>query len=356
MTGLTVMIVSFRQTVSHWIDSVVVADLLIAPASNEIAGLGATIPQETIEWLQHQPDVDSVDTFRQLRVNAVINGSSLHRIPLGIVGGTFRNNLQLTAGEASQLGARLQSGEAIAVSEPFAQKQHVRVGDRITFESPAGPVSFPVAAIYTDFARDEGTVLMMRPAFDRYWKEPDVFSLSVYVRSPDATGRVAEEFRLHWSAQGEYTIYSNRTLRQRVLTIFDQTFAVTALLRVIAIVVAVIGIFLSISTLVLERERETGTLRAVGASQGQVVRLTLFEAGFIGAVASVLGLLAGGLLAIVLTRVVNPAFFGWTIQLFWPWPTLLATPLWIIATAAAAALLPARRGAAVNIAQAVREE
>ena len=51
------------------------------------------------------------------------------------------------------------------------------------------------------------------------------------------------------------------------------------------------------------------------------------EAGMLGAIATLLGLVSGLLLAMVLTWVVNPAFFGWTITLRLPWSSLLAMPL-----------------------------
>ncbi|HEX8294859.1 MAG TPA: FtsX-like permease family protein, partial [Chthoniobacteraceae bacterium] len=142
----------------------------------------------------------------------------------------------------------------------------------------------------------------------------------------------------------------------RILAIFDQTFAVTYVLRTVAIIVAIAGIFLSVTTLVTEREREIGALRAIGASRGQIQKLLMTEAGMIGAIAAGLGMLTGVALALVLTWVVNPAFFGWSIQLHWPWGALATTPLWIIAAALLAAWYPAWRESCTPIARAVRVE
>ena len=101
--------------------------------------------------------------------------------------------------------------------------------------------------------------------------------------------------------------------------IFGQTFRITGVLRGIAVVVAVIGIFLTLTTLVSERAREIGVLRAIGASRGQVQGVVLVESALIGFLSSVLGLVAGLALSLVLTYVINKAFFGWTIQLSVPW-------------------------------------
>lgn len=356
MTGLTVMILSFRRTVTSWIESGIVADLFIAPASNEVIGLSATLPSDPIEWLRKQPQVASIDTYREQRCLVSAGNQEPRSALLSVAGGTFRNNLQFIGGNAGEKGTKVYSGEAVAVTEPFARRWRLAEGDILTLQSPSGPVRLPVAGIYSDYTRDEGLILISRTVFDRHWSEPGVQSLAVYLHDPAQADAFAETFREMWNRKGEFNVYSNRSLRERVLTIFDQTFAVTALLRFIAVIVAVLGIFLSISTLVVERERETGTLRAVGASRAQIMRLTMFEAGLIGAVAAVLGLCAGGMLAVVLTEVVNPAFFGWSIRLYWPWFTLATTPAWIVVTAVLAAWLPAWKASQVNIAQAVREE
>jgi putative ABC transport system permease protein len=66
-------------------------------------------------------------------------------------------------------------------------------------------------------------------------------------------------------AEGEFSIYTNSDLRRRVLDIFDQTFAVTSVLRAISVFVAIAGVLLSLTTLgPVEREREIGILPFAG--------------------------------------------------------------------------------------------
>jgi putative ABC transport system permease protein len=140
------------------------------------------------------------------------------------------------------------------------------------------------------------------------------------------------------------------------MEIFDQTFAITSVLRAIAVVVAIAGVLLSLTTLVVEREREIGILRSQGASCGQVRGLILSEAAMIGLLAAIVGLLCGASMAMVLTWVINKAFFGWTIELRYPLGVLLSTPLWIIPAAVFAAWLPARRASLIPPARALRFE
>jgi len=78
--------------------------------------------------------------------------------------------------------------------------------------------------------------------------------------------------------------------------------------------------------------------------------------GMIGLLASVLGVASGLCLSLVLTGVINRAFFGWTIQLAFPWRSLAWTPLWIIGAAIVAGWIPAWRAGRLDIAEAVRSE
>ncbi len=357
LTGLTVMIFSFRQSVNAWIERGIVADLFIAPASNEIVGLGATVPPDAITWLRARPEVASVDTFREQTVRVGRDAASSQDALLAVVAGQYRHNLSFAGGGAEGKAARVFSEEgAVAVTESFARRFHVVEGQPLTLLTPRGAQTFPIAGIYSDFTRDQGVVLMDRRTFDRFWDAPEVQSLAVYLAPGAGWEALTDAFRAEFSWQGEFAVYSNRTLRERIFFIFDQTFAVTSVLRTVALVVAIAGVYLSVTTLVAERERDIGMLRAIGASRGQIVRLFVAESAMIGLLASALGLAAGAALAVVLTRVVNPAFFGWTVALRFPWSALAATPLWVTLAAALAAAQPAWVAARGRIAEAVRAE
>jgi putative ABC transport system permease protein len=358
MIGLSVMIFSFRDSVDVWINRGIVADLFIAPASNETIGLEAAVPTVAVEWLKARPEIRAVDTFRELECDFALAAlrPEEHVARLAVVDGEYRHNLSFVGGEAERKMARVLTEHCVAVTEPFARKFKVREGDRLTLRTPRGPAEFEIAGIYSDFTRDQGVILIARSNFDQWWSDPRVQSLAVYLRAGQSWETLAAEFRAQFSREGEFAIYSNRDLRARILSIFDQTFAVTYILRTVAILVAIAGIFLSVTTLVAEREREIGVLRAIGASRGQVQRLLMTEAGMIGAVSTLLGVVSGLVLALVLTWVVNPAFFGWTIALRIPWGSVFVTPLWIIPAALLAAWYPAWRSTRNLIATAVREE
>ena len=123
--------------------------------------------------------------------------------------------------------------------------------------------------------------------------------------------------------------------------IFDQTFQVTNLLRGIALFVAIIGIVLNLTVIIKEREREIAILRSIGGSAIQLLFLILTETLLLTVVAVFLGICGGCALAIVLTDVINVAFFGWTIPVTFPWHDVVPTGILLIITGLAAGLFPA---------------
>ena len=349
--GVSVMIYSFRASVDTWINRTIQADLFVTLAANEVAGFQTTIPDQVIAWLENHPLVESVDTFHEKRVP--FRGEEVF---LGVIRGRMRGELEFIGGDSEGKAKMLRWPGHVAVSESFARRHKVAEGDPIELAAPTGRQTFRIAGIYLDYTRDQGVILMDRDNYLAHWPDPGAHTSGVHLHDPQQADALGTELREKFGRDTEYAIYSNASLRQRIFEIFDQTFAVTYVLRTISVIVAVLGVSLTLTTLVTEREREIGIMRAIGSSSGQVRRAFLAESALIGLLASVVGLAAGACLAMVLTWVINLAFFGWTVQLRYPWDLMAWTPVWIIAAAALAGLLPATRASKIQPATALRSE
>src|SRR5204862_7632271 len=188
--------------------------------------------------------------------------------------------------------------------------------------SPRGSGYFPVGGIFYDYSRDQGIVYLSQRSFVQFWHVDRVNGVAVYLKHAGSAEAVTNAFREKFNRDGQFAIYSNRLLRTRVFEIFDQTFAVTYVLRTIAVIVAITGIFLSFTILIAERSRELSIVRALGGSRGQIRRLLLWETALMGVPAAAVGMASGLCLAPVLTGVINRAFLGWMIQLALAWPSL----------------------------------
>jgi putative ABC transport system permease protein len=197
--------------------------------------------------------------------------------------------------------------------------------------------------------------MMAREVYERYWDDRERSSVAAYVapgHDPTAvTGAVRSAL-----AGRPLQVVENRALRQAALRIFDRTFAVTEALRVLAVVVAFIGVWSALLALQVERTREIGTLLALGLLPRQLWGLTLLETGLVGLAAGLLSLPTGLALAVILIEVINVRSFGWTMPLELP-PLVLVQALALsIVAALLAAVYPVLRIQRMSVASALRQE
>ena len=233
-----------------------------------------------------------------------------------------------------------------------------RSGDTLSLATPTGRRDFKIAGVYVDYTTEGGVLLVDWQTYRKFWQDDQINGIGVYIDKGSGIKAtdLQRELRPKIAPYGDYLIKSNQELREQVFRIFDQTFSVTYLLQTIGIIVSGLGIFLSLSILVTERRREISILRAVGASRGQIEAMVLWEAGIIGLLGSFLGIIAGLVLAWILSFVINVSFFGWTISWATPWRFLLTLPVAVIAAALVAGYWPARQAARLDIADGVKME
>ena len=349
LVSISIMIYSFRKTIDRWVERRLVADIFVAPTANEIVGFENFIPEELLTFLQSRPEVEMMDSYRDLK--AIVNGET---VSLGVIMGTNRNIPEFLGGNSKAKYETFRQADKVTISEPLSRRLKLNEGDKVTIATPLGLRTYQVAGVFYDYSRDAGQMLMQRSNFERYWHDSRVNSVALYLRPGTNVKQMIEAFRTGYPNARDYTFYSNRALRDVVVDLFNQTFAVTQVLRVVAVLVAVIGIVLNFTVLVKEREREIGTMQAVGVSRRQICGLIVWESLFVGVAALLLGLATGGALSIVLTEVINKAFFGWTIPLRIPWAQILVTPIWLLSAAALASLLPANQASRRNIIDSIR--
>lgn len=349
--GVSVMVFSFRETVESWINETLLADLFIAPASSEIVGASSFVPPAAIEFLSNHPTVETVETFRE--VDLSMGGQT---VAAAIVRGGPRRHFLFIHGDTADTMRRFREEPCVIVSESFARRHHLGVGESIELMTPEGDRRFPVAGVFYDYSRDQGIVYMSQRTFGQFWRDDRVNSVGVYLKEMASRDALIEAFRGQFNGSEQFVIYSNQSLRARIFQIFDQTFAVTYVLRTTAVIVAITGIFLSLTILITERSRELAIMRALGGSAGQVRKLLLWETAMLGVLAAMIGVASGLCLSLVLTGVINRAFFGWTIRLAFPWSSLVLTPFWIFAAAVITGILPAWRAGRLILAESLRSE
>ncbi|GAC1670542.1 MAG: hypothetical protein PVS2B2_01170 [Candidatus Acidiferrum sp.] len=255
----------------------------------------------------------------------------------------------------SQVFSELQKENAVIVSEPFTSKHHVKAGDYITLSLGDAQPRFRIADVYYDYSSERGNILTDRETLLKYLPDPAPSNLAVFV-APGADPEAIRQEILRVTTDYRILIFSDREIRGEAIRIFDRTFAITYALEAVAVVVAVMGIAGALLALVIDRRRELGLLRFLGASTGQIRKLILVEAGLLGLLANVAGFALGALLSLILVFVINKQSFGWTIRFHWPIAVLLGALTVVYAATVLAGFYPARVAERLNPIEVVLEE
>jgi putative ABC transport system permease protein len=352
--SMSIMVHSFRETVIVWIDQTLRADLFVRVAGGRDIDYQHTLPSESVEQLRSLPGIAAVDQFRALDI-------TYNDLPVVLATGDFSvlsqyGNLVIKSGPPAQELDRIMVDHNMAlVSEAFSLKHRVTVGDAVELQTPNGPVKMEVAAIYFDYSRERGYIILDRTTFLHYYQETEINSFVIYLKDKTRLESVRKEV-LKTLKDHRLIIRSNFELKQQVLEVFDKTFAITYSLEIIAILVAVLGLFNTLVSLVLERKREIGILRFIGAFTGQIKRMVLIEAGILGLIGSAMGFVAGVIVSYILIFVINKQSFGWTIQVHFPYLFILLMVALFWGVSLLSGLYPARLAEKLNPKEAVRVE
>ena len=248
--------------------------------------------------------------------------------------------------------ARLLPGEAI-VGRELASDLGVRVGDRLTLQTATVTDAARVTALVDLGVKElnrRTVIVPLRSAQNLFGLPGGATNIDLKVNDVWAAEALAQNLR----SQFPYKIESWQENNAQLLSALNAQSVSTALIRGVVMIVVVLGIASVLVVSVVQKQREIGILRAMGATRAQILRLFLVQGAVVGALGSVLGIVFAVAMIWLFTRFVRgtdglPLF---DISL----APALAVQVAIIATVCSvlAAIAPARRAAAMDPAQAIR--
>jgi putative ABC transport system permease protein len=348
--GMGVMIASFRSTLARWLEISLRADIYVSAPSLQASRNLSTLDPALVERVRREPGIDAIGTYRGTLLDTP-------RGPLNVgaieVPGREESSFHFLAGEPAEVWRAFRSG-AVIVSEPFAWRHEVGVGDELELPTDDGPRKFAIAGVYSDYTSDRGFVMLERATYERFWRDRGIGSLAIFAKPGTDPSELIGRLRALVPGDEQVLIRPSRVLREVSLALFERTFKITDVLRLLATAVAFIGVVSALFALELERARELAILRALGAFPRDIATLVLTESGLMGAIAGVLALPLGLALALVLTHVVNRRSFGWTLAIEIPPGVLAAAVGLALAAALVAGIYPAWRMSRAPIARALR--
>ena len=328
--GVGSMVEGFRRTFAQWLDERLVAEIYFEASSE-------TQARRIETWLAGRKDVAAVLPLCKAK-------TALRSWPVELVGArpheTFSAHFPLLDARADAWDS-VARGEGALVSEQLARRLGAALGSPLDIPTPKGDWRVEIVGIYPDYGAAKGQARVDYEALSARW--PDARRLDYMLRAraedaPDIMLALQTEF-----GAGVARIIDQAALKERSMNIFERTFAVTAALDALTLVVSAIALFTSLTTLAAARVAQLAPLWAVGVSRRS---LSLFEFARVTLFAAATALVSvplGLALAYELVAIVNVRAFGWRLPFhIFPaqWLEVFALAL---LTAALASLLPIRR-------------
>lgn len=348
-SGVGLMIGSFRVSVGDWLNYSLDADVLVRPddPSYLIAG---DREQELLDRLRALPGVVDLSLSRRTSLPESAGLGSLLAIEPASAG-----LWPQAPGDRDAIIERLAGGDRVLVSEAFARKRQLEAGDSLALLTNVGDRSFVIDGIFTDYTTDLGLVAMDLRRYRELFDDLQLDSIGLFA-APGRTAEVLAGVEQLAEERGDLSVTTSAWLRELSLEVFDRTFTITQVLRLIAGLVAVIAVINALQAQRLDSRRELATLRALGLSPGQLLRLGELQTLLLGAISGILAVPVGILLAWLLIVVVNRIAFGWSMVFEVDWALLGQAVVLAAGAGLLAGWLPNRRALRDMPAVALRED
>ena len=390
--ALTVMVASFRDSVTQWLNVVLPADLYMRTATPSSSGGGGETVYFTPQFVQAIAKTQGIARVSTLRTTSLLLNPGQPAVALiardladpaatlPLIGPALPappGHIAIYVSEAmvdlydAQLGAVFKPlGSVFAQSfNPLPQDSRglpaINSGATSRQTSPqASPQAsippFYVAGVWRDYSRQFGAIAIGSEDFVRLTGDQRINDLGLWLAPGAASSEVEQAVRTQADrlagAGGLIEFASTRQIRAISLKIFDRSFAVTYWLQGVAIAIGLFGVAASFSAQVLARRKEFGLLVHLGLTRRQILTVVAAEGAAWTLIGSIAGLGLGLAVAVVLVHVVNPQSFHWTMDLIVPWLRLLALCSAVVLAGTFTAWLAGRAAAGKDAVLAVKED
>ncbi len=345
---------SVRGSLISWVDQMVTADLIVSSSARTAGPLNVPLKEDLAEPLRNLPGVRVLDLYRLIR-------STYRGRPILIESFSARasaqvRDLPMAEGESRRALKEMADGAGVLISESFKSRFGKGRGDTIELATPSGLRAFRVLGIYVDYSSDSGSVLIDRALYQRLWKDDLVDAFDLWLVPGTDEREVIDAVKRDFGEKYQLFISTHRELREVVVGIMEQSFRVNYAVLIVAVVVAILGVINTLLASVLDRTREIGVLRAIGATQRQIKTMVVAEAGWMGVMGGIMGLISGTIISYHHVVYNTKVLTGWTFQYHYPFGVAALCLILAVLLCLLAAYVPAREAASTNVVSAVGYE
>jgi putative ABC transport system permease protein len=328
---------SNRDPIMEWVAETVDADLIVASGS-VVTGSGQNLTMSEDFAGAVQTAMPEVDSMLPVRFRQVEFGEArVFLLALDAVGfhTANRHPANVTARDLFLTLGQTGADHAL-ISENFKAIHGVDVGDTIHLRGPHGPFQLHVTGVVVDYNFPRGTVLIDRTLYQQHFDDHSVDEFYVYLKPGTDALAVRDEMLRRWESEHALKVSTRDELLERFDNMIQRFAGVAYAQEVVVGLVASLGVAFALLISVIQRRSELGVLRAVGATQGQVLRSVLAEAFLMGVVGTSIGLVIGVPVEWYCVHVImfEEAGFLFPVRIPWQEAGLIAAGAMLVATLA----------------------
>lgn len=341
------------SSIIDWMETSLNPDLFVLP-SQDIVVRTLRFPENMEGEVAGMPGIRRVQAVRNARIIYRNTPVMIVAVDVASIAETARR--KPVFGDEDTMYREAAAGRGILVSDNLAQLQRLRLGETIEIDAPYGTMRLPIVGIVLDYSDQQGTLLIDRAVFKRFWHDDTINALRLYLnpgaRVPDVKQAILERY----AGERQVFVLTNTELKAYILKITDQWFGLTSIQIAVAVLVAILGIVNSLTVSITDRRRELGVLRAVGAVRGQVRRTIWMEALSVAVLGLVLGFGFGAVNLYYILEMVQRDFAGMRLDYVFPFSVAAVLVPTMLGAAFVAAIWPAESAVHASLVEALEYE
>jgi putative ABC transport system permease protein len=341
------------DSIFGWLKVALNPDLFVSP-SQSLTQRDFRFPESMGAQLRAIPGVGDIQMVRDARV--LIQGQPTMFVAADITELRKHATLPPVAGDEKEMFRLTAQGKAVLASDNFATLRGFKLGDVVDIPSPSGVLHLPIAGIVTDYSDEQGSLLVDRSLYKRYWNDTTVNIFRIYLARGAAEAEVKRRILEQFGNQRRLFVLTNRDVRRYILRLTDQWFGITYVQIAVAVLVAILGIVNTLTVSITDRRRELGVLQAVGGLRNQIRGTIWLEALAVGTVGVILGLALGALQLYYSLHISAEDMAGLRLSYEYPYPIALMLLPGILAVAFLSAIAPAETAVRGSLVEALEYE
>jgi putative ABC transport system permease protein len=344
---------SSYNSISEWMRIALNPDLFITTAET-VTARSFVFPASLGDGLRKIDGVAEVQLVRSVRV--LVKNVPVMIVAVDIESLDRRAHLPALEGNTETMYREAAAGRGVIASENFARLHNAKLGETLDIPAPQGILRVPIIGIVRDFSDQQGSLLLARKTFVKYWDDDTVNVFRIYLNPGTSAAAVRQQILDTYGSQQRLFVLTNADLRSYVIRITDQWFGLTYVQIAVAVLVAVLGIVNALTVSITDRRREIGVLRAVGGFRQQIRHTVWMEASAIGVIGLVLGFALGAVQLYYSIEIARRDLIGIDIGYAYPIQTALALAPVILSAAFLAALAPGESAVRGSLVEALEYE